>query len=121
MLLERFRLPSPALLWGAMGMVNPPAEARLMDAGVSGENVTLRYALGDDVLEYRLRAGRLQSVRRSARGGVAESIDLTYTQAGILERAQYRDWAAYRTLNLTVESQTDVAGFPEETWTPPGT
>lgn len=120
-LMERFRLPSPALLWGAVGVVNPPADARLLDAGVSGDATTLRYQLGDDVLEYRLRGGRLQTVRRSARGGVAESIDLSYTQAGSLERAQYRDWAAYRSLNLTVESQTDAAGFPEETWSPPGT
>lgn len=118
---QRFRLPSPALLWGAVGVVNPPAEARLLDAGTSGDAVTLRYALGDDQLEYRLRAGRLESIRRSSRGGAAESIDLTYSDAGQLQRAQYRDWAAYRSLTLTVESLANVAGFPEETWSPPGT
>jgi hypothetical protein len=117
----RFQLPSPALLWGAVGVVNPPAEARLMDATVSGETTTLRYALGDDVLEYRLRGGRLQTVRRNTRGGVAESIDLEHSEAGNLQSARYRDWAAYRSLNLTVESQTDVTGFPEATWNPPGT
>jgi hypothetical protein len=121
LLAARFSLPSPALLWGAVGVVAPPADARLLEASTVGESATLRYQLGDDVLEYRLRGGRLQSVRRSARGGVAESIDLTWNEAGQLGRAQYRDWAAYRTLNLTVESQTDVAGFPEETWSPPGT
>lgn len=120
-LAQRFALPSPALLWGAVGIVAPPAEARLLGSSVSGENTTLRYQLGADVLEYRLRGGRLQSIRRSAGGGVRESIDLTWNDAGQLGRAQYRDWAAYRTLNLTVESQTDVAGFPEETWSPPGT
>ncbi|MBB4637065.1 hypothetical protein [Longimicrobium terrae] len=120
-LAQRFALPSPALLWGAVGIVAPPADARLLNSSVSGESTTIRYQLGTSVLEYRLRAGRLQSVRRSAGGGVAESIDLTWNDAGQLGRAQYRDWAAYRTLNLTVESQTDVAGFPEETWSPPGT
>lgn len=120
-LAQRFALPSPALLWGAVGIVAPPADARLLTSSVSGEATTLRYQLGPDVLEYRLRGGRLQSIRRSAGGGVRESIDLTWNDAGQLGRAQYRDWAAYRTLNLTVESQTDVAGFPEETWSPPGT
>jgi hypothetical protein len=117
---ERFRLPSPALLWGAVGVVAPPAEARLLAASTEGAVTTLRYQLGDDVLEYRTRDGRLQTVRRSSRGGTAESIDLEYDARG-LARARYRDWAAYRTLNLTLESATDVSAFDEATWTPPGT
>jgi hypothetical protein len=118
-LIERFRLPSPALLWGAVGVIAPPAEARLLAASTQGAVTTLRYQLGDDVLEYRTRDGRLQTVRRSARGGTAESIDLEYNASG-LASARYRDWAAYRTLNLTLESSTDAASFPEQTWTPPG-
>jgi hypothetical protein len=116
----RFSLPSPALLWGAVGVVAPPAEARLIESAVDNGTTTLRYQLGDDVLEYRARGGRLESVRRRSRGGVAESIDLTYDARG-LARSQYRDWAAYRTLNLTPESATDVPSFPDATWTPPGT
>ncbi|HEX6909904.1 MAG TPA: hypothetical protein VF142_05905 [Longimicrobium sp.] len=119
-LIERFRLPSPALLWGAVGVIAPPAEARLLSASTEGAVTTLRYQLGDDVLEYRTRDGRLQTVRRSSRGGTAESIDLEYDARG-LSSARYRDWAAYRTLNLTLESATDVSAFPEATWTPPGT
>ena len=118
-LAQRFRLPSPALLWGAVGVIAPPPDARLLAASTEGAVTTLRYQLGDDVLEYRTRDGRLQTVRRSARGGTAESIDLEYDATG-LARARYRDWAAYRTLNLTLESSTDVASFPEQTWTPPG-
>lgn len=117
---QRFRLPSPGLMWGMMGVVAPPAEARLLDATESDGATVLRYALGDDVLEYRARGARLESVRRTARGGVAESIDLTH-DAGTLQRAQYRDWAAYRGLTLTLESSSDVASFPPDTWTPPGT
>lgn len=119
-LLERFRLPSPGLLWGAVGVVAPPADALLLEAVTRGEETTLRYRLGQDVLEYRVSGGRLQSVRRSAGGGVAESIDLTYNDQG-QTRAQYRDWAAFRTLILTIESSTDVEQFPEETWRPAGT
>lgn len=119
-LAERFALPSPALLWAAVGVVAPPADARLLAAETEGGATTLRYQLGEDQLEYRARGGRLESVRRRSRGGVAESIDLTYNAQGV-SRAQYRDWAAYRTLNLTPESSTDVASFPEGTWSPPGT
>lgn len=118
-LTERFRLPSPALLWATVGVVAPPAEARLLDATEGAETV-VRYQLGADVLEYRARGGRLQSVRRRSGGGVAESIDLTWNGGG-LARAQYRDWAAFRNLNLTVESSNDVASFPEDTWRPAGT
>ncbi|HST63467.1 MAG TPA: hypothetical protein VLK84_32450 [Longimicrobium sp.] len=118
-LIERFRLPSPALLWATVGIIAPPADARLLSAAPDGAVTVLRYQLGDDVLEYRTRDGRLQTVRRSARGGTAESIDLEYDATG-LASARYRDWAAYRTLNLTLESATDVPSFPESTWTPPG-
>ncbi|MBW3569554.1 MAG: hypothetical protein KY467_00480, partial [Gemmatimonadetes bacterium] len=119
-LLERFRLPSPALLWGAVGVVEPPADARLLEASARGDETTLRYQAGDDVLEYRARGGRLQSVRRRRGSAVAESIDLTYNDQGV-SRAQYRDWAAYRTLNLTTESSSDVQPFSEDTWRPAGT
>ncbi|HEX6041571.1 hypothetical protein, partial [Longimicrobium sp.] len=119
-LAERFSLPSPALLWATVGVIAPPADARLQAAERDGATTTLRYQLGADVLEYRVRNGRLQSVRRSSRGGVAESIDLEYNANG-LASARYRDWAAFRTLNLTLESATDVSSFPEATWAPPGT
>jgi hypothetical protein len=118
-LLERFRLPSPGLLWGAVGIIAPPDDAELLDAATRGDETTLRYRLGEDVLEYRVEGGRLQTVRRRRGSAVAESIDLTYGQTGIA-RAQYRDWAAFRTLNLTIESSTNVEQFPEETWRPAG-
>lgn len=119
-LTERFQLPSPALLWGAVGVIEPPAGARLLGNEARGDETTLRYQAGDDVLEYRARGGRLHSVRRRRGSAVAESIDLTWSGAQPA-RAQYRDWAAYRTLNLTIESSTDAAQFPEETWRPAGT
>lgn len=119
---ERFPLPSPALLWGALGIVRPPAGARLLGATAAGADTVLRYEAPDGAtLEFRTRDGRLQGIRRLVRGGVRESIDVSYSGSGELRRTQYRDWAAYRTLTLTPESFTDVAAFPEETWSPPGT
>jgi hypothetical protein len=119
-LIERFELPSPALLWGAVGVIEPPAGARLLESATRGAETTLRYQAGDDVLEFRAEGTRLQSVRRRRGSAVAESIDLTYNDQG-LSRAQYRDWAAYRSLTLTTESSTDVAQFSEDTWRPAGT
>jgi hypothetical protein len=114
----RVPMPSPALLWGALGVVKPPAAARLVSASPS----SLRYDAGDAVaIEYRLEGGALRSVRRLVRGGLRESIELSRAADGSVRRAEYRDWAAYRTLTLTLESSTDVASFSEDTWTPPGT
>jgi hypothetical protein len=119
---ERFKLPSPALLWGAVGVVHPPSGARLVSAADEGGQVTLRYDLGaEGTLEYRARAGRLVHVRRVQGGALQESVDLEYADAGALRSARYREWIALRNLNLTLESSTDVASFPDDTWTPPGT
>ncbi|HEX2204592.1 MAG TPA: hypothetical protein VHG91_14870 [Longimicrobium sp.] len=119
---ERFKLPSPALLWATVGVVVPPSGARLASAADEGGQVLLRYALsGGETLEFRARGGRLQQVRRLQGGGVQESIDLDRASDGALQRARYRDWIALRTLTLTPESQTDAPSFPEDTWSPPGT
>ncbi|HEX6747867.1 MAG TPA: hypothetical protein VF092_11305 [Longimicrobium sp.] len=119
---ERFKLPSPALLWAAVGVVRPPSSARLTSATDEGGRVTLRYDLGSDgTLEYRAQDGRLQSVRRTKSGGVEESVELERGGDGALKAARYRDWPAYRNLNLTLESSTDVASFADDVWSPPGT
>jgi hypothetical protein len=119
---QKFRLPSSALLWAAVGVVRPPAAARLVSATDEGGRVSLRYDLGSDgTLEYRAQNGRLESVRRSKGGGVQETVDLERDAAGALKSARYRDQAAYRTLNLTLESSTDVASFSSDVWSPPGT
>jgi hypothetical protein len=118
---ERFALPSPALLWATVGVVRPPGDARLAEASERGGAVALRYLLpGGDVLEYRARDGRLESLRRLRGRGVAESVELAHDQRGVA-RAVYRDWPAYRSLTLTVESLTDAAPFDEAIWSPPGT
>jgi hypothetical protein len=118
---QRFRLPSPALLWGALGIVRPPAAARLLDASTSSGTTVVRYDLGaEGTLEYRARGGVLQTVRRVRGGGVQESIDLEHTGSN-LRSARYREWTALRTLNLSLESTNDVASFSEDIWSPPGT
>jgi hypothetical protein len=118
----RFKLPSPALLWAAVGVVRPPSAARLTSATDEGGRVTLRYDLGPDgTLEYRAQGSRLTSVRRLKGGGVQETVDLERGSDGALKAARYRDVPAFRNLNLTLESSSDAASFAEDVWSPPGT
>ena len=119
---ERFKLPSPALLWAAVGVVRPPSSARLVSATDQGGRVTVRYDLGaEGTLEYRARGGRLESLRRLKGSAVQESVDLDRAAGGALRAARYRDWPALRNLNLTLESSTDAASFTDDVWSPPGT
>jgi hypothetical protein len=119
---QRFRLPSPALLWAAAGIFAPPAEARLTAGRIENGVLTLRYDVPDQgMLEFRARDNAIVSVRRLRAGGVQESVDLERSEDGALRQARYRDWPAFRTLTLTQESSTDVTGFPDEIWAPPGT
>ena len=119
---ERFKLPSPALLWAAVGVVRPPSAARLVSATDQGGRVTVRYDLGaEGTLEYRARGGRLESLRRLKGSAVQESVDLDRAAGGALRAARYRDWPALRNLNLTLESSTDAATFSDDVWSPPGT
>ena len=119
---ERFRLPSPALLWAAVGVVRPPSGARLASATDEGGRVTVRYDLGaDGTLEYRARGGRLESLRRLRGSAVQESLELERAADGAIRSARYRDWIALRNLNLTLESSTDAASFADDVWSPPGT
>ena len=118
-------LPSPALLWGTLGVVAPPAGATLVSATAADEDLMLRYEAADGQLfQFRVtRDGdqhRLRSVERLGRTGVLESIQLSYGAGGALEQARYRDWAAVRELILNVENITDVASFPSDIWNPAG-
>jgi hypothetical protein len=116
-------LPSPALLWGALGVVRPPAAATLVDATAADSTTSLRYRTSDgDIFQYRVYTSaatpRLDQLQRVRGSNVVESVQLDRAPAGDLLRARYRDWSAYRELTLQVENAKDVAGFPEAIWTP---
>jgi hypothetical protein len=114
---SRISLPSPAMLWGAMGVVRPPAGATLTGATASEASSSLRYRNpAGETTEYGVEGGRLRTVRRVGGSGALESIALTYGAAGALQKAEYRDWGALRTLVLNIESNEDAARFPQDTW-----
>lgn len=122
---ERIAIPSPALLWGALGVARADPGATLLGATAADSAALLRYSAGaGERIEFRL-AGigslpRLERVERIGPAGVIESVALTHSAAGALQRAQYRNWAAFRELVLSYESITDVAPFAETVWNPAG-
>lgn len=119
-------LPSPALLWGAVGVVRPPTDARLESATQTQSELRLRYAgSGGETFEFVADTSpatpRLVRISRAGRTGVRETLQLSYDAGGQLQSARYRDLDAYRELVLTVESMAEVASFPSTIWSPDGT
>ncbi len=120
---QGFDLPSPALLWAALGVIRPPAGAPLLSATTEGEIAILRYELPvGELLEFRVThaAGstELRQVERRGRRGTLETLRLEYGADGSLARARYRDLSAYRDLVFETESIRDVASFPADIWRP---
>lgn len=116
-------LPSPSLLWGALGVVRPPASAELIDATTDDSVTVIRYrATAGDIFQYRVHTSgstpRLTQLERVSGTSVIESVRLDRSSTGALVRARYRDWSAYRDLTLEVENAKDVASFPDEIWRP---
>jgi hypothetical protein len=48
-------------------------------------------------------------------------VDLERAADGTVRQARYRDWPAFRTLTLSLESTSDVPAFSDDIWSPPGT
>jgi hypothetical protein len=117
-------LPSPSLLWAAVGVVQPPPEARLASVTATERDLVVRYTTaGGETFEYRATGEplRLISLTRAGRTGVRESLQLNRAADGTLQSTRYRDLEAFRELVLTVESMTPVAAFPPAIWSLDGT
>jgi hypothetical protein len=115
-------LPSPALLWGVLGVIRPPVGAAPLLVAGAGADTTIRYsATGGETWDFRTGLLGLMRVQRSARGGVAESVDLTWATADHLRNARYRAWSAQRTLDLSFDSITNAQPFAPSIWLPQGT
>lgn len=122
--LERFSLPSPTLLWAALGVLRPPSDAPLTSVrSDSAGRVLLQYGLSEGAILAVLvdsAGGRSRIARADLRGrsGVLESVELNYGSARFPIEARYRDWRAFRDLTLRVESARGVESFPPEIFTP---
>src|SRR5690606_39182942 len=119
---QAVELPSPALLWAALGVFRAPPGGTLASATAGEGGASLTYGEGEERFGFRAEeAGgtlRLSQVERIGRSGVLETVRLEYEAAGGLQRTRYRDWSAFRDLVFELESVRDVESFPESIWTP---
>lgn len=115
-------LPSPALLWGALGVLRPPPGGELQEAR-TGEGITvLEYTTGGgERFRFHLttqgQTVTIRTVERMGEAGVLETLRLRYA-GDELRTAVYQDPVAFRELTLNLESAQDVPSFPESVWSP---
>lgn len=111
------QLPSPALLWGALGVLRPPSGAVPVAALRDGEMLVVRYRDPSSSQEFAFEADPegLAGVQRLDGSTRLESLRLRRDTTG-LRSAEYRDWAAYRTLTLAFEGAPAAALFDPAIW-----
>ena len=110
-------LPSPALLWAVLGVIKPPTGARATAIAGSGGDRTLQFASpSGETWEFQLRAADLAGVRRAEQQRVAESVELARSRSGDLRSTRYRNWPAFRTLDLAWDSIGHAEPFPRSIW-----
>jgi hypothetical protein len=117
-------LPSPSLLWAALGVLDPPATASLSSATATGTAAELRYSTPDEqVFVYSFEQGtddRFQLVRleRAGRQGIIETVAVDRAGDGSIARTRYRHWGEFRDLTLDVEAIRSQDSFPPNIWRP---
>jgi hypothetical protein len=116
----RVELPSPALLWGALGVLHVPPGAQIRDGSREGGVIVLRAESGGDTYQYRvLEAGpQLLEVSRLHRGRALESVLLSWEGGPRPTGARYRHQAEFRELNLEIEEIRPSLPFAESIWYP---
>ncbi len=115
---QELDLPPPTVLWGTLGVVAPPAGARLSGTARDQDRIRLTYVLGDERLRYELQGGRLREVRWDGRRRRLSVALEGRTGYGTPEQAVFRDHVAYVELVLEVEQVDEVDPYPADIWTP---
>jgi hypothetical protein len=112
-------LPPPAFLWSVLGVFRPPAGAELVGAQKEGSELRLDYAKGEQRWRFVLEEGRLRRAEWHSTGSERQSVELKGDGGlGLPKEAVYRDWGAFRELNLKLSQANVSEPFPPETWTP---
>ncbi|MEX2584137.1 MAG: hypothetical protein WD766_12740 [Gemmatimonadota bacterium] len=120
-------LPSPALLWSAIGVLQPPAAAALASATTSDDGAELRFETESrEIFAYTFARGvngryDLSRLERAGRQGIIETVTIERGTDGGIRRTRYRNWAEYRDLTLDLETIRQTDGFEPNIWNPDAT
>ncbi|HUG41158.1 MAG TPA: hypothetical protein VMM12_11770 [Longimicrobiales bacterium] len=112
------RLPPPAMMWAVLGVVAPPDPAVLRGTREEPGLTQVYYGVGDGLLRYDLRGGRLAAAEWEG-GGVRMDVRLEgAAEHGLPRRAVFRDWSGYTELELNLERVDEVEPYPPDIWSP---
>ncbi|NLG62917.1 MAG: hypothetical protein GX539_11805 [Candidatus Cloacimonetes bacterium] len=122
---ERDALPPPALLWAALGVLYPPDGAQLTGTsttgeGAEGQETQLEYRLGDERWRFRLVGDMLRSAEWQNGSDGRRTVELDGTiSPGLPQRARYRDWIAFRELELNIRTAEPTEAFSDDVFRVP--
>jgi hypothetical protein len=112
-------LPPPALFWGVLGVLRPPAGSSLSSTGRDGTAVTLEYARGDQRWAYRVEGRSVREVVWTDGGDGRMTVEVQAVDGeGRPASVRYRDWPAFVELVIDVTEIEAVEAHPDETWDP---
>jgi hypothetical protein len=110
-------VPPSALLWGALGVFQPPAGAELTASVREGNRLRLEYRGEQDRWTFEFSSDKLRRVAWHGPDGARNTVELKGEGAANLPReAIYRDWKAFTELKLKLGEVEEVDSFPPETW-----
>ncbi len=109
-------LPPAALLWAALGVLYPPTGATLVGTSTTADGETqLEYARGGERWRFRLRDDMLRSAEWQSGSDGRRTVELQGTvDPGLPQRALYRDWVAFRELELTIRTVEVSDAFSDD-------
>lgn len=112
------RLPPAAMMWAVLGVVAPPENAVLRGTRTEAGQTQLYYGIGDGLLRYDLRGGRLAGAEWEGHGGRMDVRLEGTAEHGLPRRAVFRDWSGYTELELNLERVDEVEPYPPDIWSP---
>lgn len=108
-------LPPAALLWAALGVLYPPDGATLVATSTDAGETRLEYARGDERWRFRLQDDMLRYAEWQDGASGRRTVEVEAGQGtGFPARTLYRDWLAFRELELTLETIEHVDAFPDD-------
>jgi hypothetical protein len=110
-------VPPPPLLWGALGIFQPPTEAQLVGESRDGNKLRLEYQDGTARWQFDFVADRLSRVEWNGPGGARKTVEIKGEgEFRLPKEAVYRDWANFAELKLKLDEVERVDSFPEDIW-----